>query len=351
MLNRRPLVVLGLLLALLLPALFQIALPFLTPALLAAVLAIVLHPANRWLTLRTKRPHLAAAVTTTTAIVMLGAMVVFAGVAFARELRSSYEALKVRSLEEGGWPALVTRSTDHVVDALAARVPLDKQAIQEGFMNGLQSVSGKLLNYMGSALGGLPGLAIGAIFTAVFLYFFLLRGTQWLAALEAMIPLEQNIIATLFQTVEDSVTATVYGVLAVALGQGLFVTLGFWVAGVRSPVLWGTVGGLASIIPVLGTPLVWVPIVIAFAITGAWWKALFLGLWGALVVGSVDNVLRPLVVGVRAKQHPLMMALGALGGTFAFGVIGVLIGPLLVSLAGALVKEIQLLLADKAADR
>lgn len=343
MLNRRPLVVLAAMLAVLLPALFQIARPFLTPTLLAAVLAIVLHPANRWLTRRTRRPHLAASITTTAAIVVLGAMVVFTGLAFAQELRGSYNALKLRSLEEGGWPAMVTHATDRLMDKLATLVPLDKQAIQDGFINSLQSVSGKLLNYMGSALGGLPGLIIGALFTAVFLYFFLLRGHAWLATTKTLVPLEKNIIATLFQTVEDSVTATVYGVLAVALGQGLFVTLGFWVAGVRSPVLWGTVGGLASIIPVLGTPMVWVPIVIAFAISGAWWKALFLALWGSLVVGSVDNVLRPLVVGVRAKQHPLMMALGALGGTFAFGVLGVLVGPLVVSLAGALVKEIQAL--------
>lgn len=349
MLNRRPLVVLGALLAVLLPALFQIAQPFLTPALLAAVLAIVLHPANQWFERRIRHPHLAAAITTTAAILMLGAMMAFAGLAFARELRSSYNALKLRSLEEGGWPAMVTHTSDKLIDKLAALVPLDKQAIQDGFVNGLQSVSGKLLNYMGTALGGLPGLVIGALFTAVFLYFFLLRGHRWLLATKAMIPLEESIITTLFQTVEDSVTATVYGVLAVALGQGFFVTLGFWVAGVRSPVLWGTVGGLASIIPVLGTPLVWVPIVIAFALSGAWWKALFLALWGALVVGSVDNVLRPLVVGVRAKQHPLLMALGALGGTFAFGVLGVLVGPLLVALAGALVKEIQLLRAGETA--
>ena len=173
-------------------------------------------------------------------------------------------------------------------------------------------------------------------------------GRLGLATLADLVPLEPAIIATLFQTVDDAVTATVYGILAVATGQGLFLTFGFWVADVRAPLLWGALGGFASIIPVLGAPLVWVPVVFGLALAGAWWKALFLGFWGAFIAGSVDNVLRPLVVGIRAKQHPLLMALGALGGTFAFGIPGILAGPVIVSLAGALIREIHALpAADK----
>jgi len=112
--------------------------------------------------------------------------------------------------------------------------------------------------------------------------------------------------------------------------------------------LWGTVGGLASIIPVVGAPLVWVPVAIAFLLLGSYWKALILGLWGALVVGSVDNVLRPVVVGAREKQHPILIALAAIGGTYAFGPLGILLGPLVVSLAAAVLKEMQTLVSPNA---
>ena len=95
----------------------------------------------------------------------------------------------------------------------------------------------------------------------------------------ALTPLDLRITASLFQTVHDSVVANVNGVLAVAFGQGLFLGLGFWFVGVRSPVLWGATGGLASIIPVVGSPLVWVPVVIAFIFMGSYWKALLLGIW------------------------------------------------------------------------
>jgi predicted PurR-regulated permease PerM len=136
----------------------------------------------------------------------------------------------------------------------------------------------------------------------------------------------------------------VNGVLVVAAAQGLLLGFGFWFVGVRSPVLWGTVGGLASIIPIVGSPLVWVPIVIAFFVMGSYWKALILGLWGGVIVGSIDNVLRPLVVGVSDKQHPVVIALAAIGGTFAFGALGIILGPLVISLATALLQEMQRLL-------
>jgi predicted PurR-regulated permease PerM len=106
-------------------------------------------------------------------------------------------------------------------------------------------------------------------------------------------------------------------------------------------VLWGFIGGLASIIPIVGAPLVWLPVVVAYIFLGAYWKALILAIWGALIVGSVDNVVRPLIVGSGEKQHPVLIALAAIGGTYAFGALGILLGPLLVSLAAGVIEEMQ----------
>jgi predicted PurR-regulated permease PerM len=93
--------------------------------------------------------------------------------------------------------------------------------------------------------------------------------------------------------------------------------------------------------------MVWLPIVLAYALLWNYWLALGLGLWGALIVGSVDDVLRPFVVGAREKQHPVLIALAAVGGTYAFGALGFLLGPLVLSLVVALVKEIQALVAPR----
>jgi predicted PurR-regulated permease PerM len=202
-----------------------------------------------------------------------------------------------------------------------------------------------LLGNVGAAFGRVTTLLITGLLVTLFLYFLLRHGEEWLSRLAVLMPVDRRISASLFQTVHDSVVANVNGVVAVVLGQGLLLVLGFWIVGVRSPVLWGALGGLASIIPVVGSPLVWVPVVLSFLFAGAYWKALILSLWGAMAVALVDNILRPLIVGARDKQHPMIIALAAIGGTYAFGPLGILLGPLVVSLVAALLIEIQKLVA------
>ena len=339
--KRGTLVVLAVLLALTLPGLFRIAWPFLTSFLLASILAIVVHPANQWLNRKVHRLGLATWLTTLATVLLLGTIFGFAGLALSQELAASYNTLSQRSLEEGGWPALVTHTADRIVDALATRLPLNKDAIRTEIVDSMRAFTGYLLNNVGTALGGVTSVLITSVLTTVFLYFLLRHGQDWIARLAVLVPLDPRVTSNLFRAVNHSVVANVYGVAAVVSGQGLFLGLGFWFAGVRSPALWGAIGGLASIIPVIGSPLVWVPVIIAFIFMGAYWKALLLGLWCALVVGSVDNVLRSFVVGARDKQHPMIIALAAIGGTYAFGVLGILLGPLLVSLSAALLQEIQ----------
>jgi len=316
--KRGPLIFLAILLASLLPSLLRIAWPFLTSFILASILAIVINPANQWLSRRVHRPGLATFFTTFATVLVLGTILAFAGLALAQELTTTYDGLSRRSLEEGGRPALVTHTADRVVDALATRLPLDAAAIRVELLDSMRTVTGYLRNNVGPAVGGVTSVSITGLLTTIFLYFLLRHGEDWIGRVAGLTPLDPRVTASLFRTVHDSVVANVNGVLAVAFGQGLFLSIGFWFFGVRSPALWGSIGGLASIIPVVGSPLVWVPIVIAFVVMGSYWKALLLGVWGALVVGSVDNVLRPFVVGARDKQHPVLIALAAIGGTSAF---------------------------------
>ncbi len=339
--KRGPLIFLAVVLAALLPGLLKLAWPFLTSFIMASSLAVVINPANRWLSRRIHRPGLATFLTTFATVLVLGIALVIAGFALTQELTATYNALNRRSLEEGGWPALFTHTADRVVEALATRLPVDKDAIRTELLERMKAATGFLLNNAGAAVGGVTSVLITFLLVTIFLYFLLRHGDEWIGRLTALIPLDPRVTANLLETVRGSVVANVNGVLAVAAGQGLFLGLGFWFVGLRSPALWGAIGGLASIIPVVGSPLVWVPGVIGYVFMGLYWKALLLGLWGALVVGSVDNVLRPLVVGAHEKQHPMIIALAAIGGTYAFGVLGILLGPLLVSFVAAVLKEIQ----------
>jgi predicted PurR-regulated permease PerM len=345
--SRGPLIFLAVFLAVLLPFLALVAWPFLTSFILASILAIVMYPVKLWLTHRTQRPGLATFLTTFGTVLVTGTVLTFAGLAITRELTAVYDELNRRSLQEGGWPMLVAHTADRAVDALAKRVPINKEAIRTELIDRLKGASGYLLNNVGAAAGGITWIVITGLMVTVFLYFLLRYGRIWLTRLGALTPLDADTCSGLVSTVHDSVVANVSGVFAAALGQGALLVLGFWMFGVRAPVLWGTLGGFASIIPVVGAPLVWVPVAIAFLLLGAYWKALLLAIWGSLIVGSVDNVVRPLVVGAREEQHPMLIALAAIGGTYAFGPLGILLGPLVLSLTAAVLKEIQPLMANR----
>jgi predicted PurR-regulated permease PerM len=338
---RGPLIFLAVALIALLPFLILVALPFLTSFVLASILAVVMNPVKEWLVRRIHRAGLATFLTTFATVLVVGVVVAFASFTIAQELTAAYDALSRRSLEEGGWPTLVTHTADRIVDAVATRLPVNKEAIRTELIDRMKDASGYLLNSVGAAAGGVANILITALLVAVILYFLLRYGKDWIARLALLTPLDPRTAASILRTIHDSVVANVNGVFAAAVGQGLFLSLGFWFVGLRSPALWGAVGGLASIIPVVGAPLVWIPVVIAYLLMGSYWKAVVLALWASLVVGSVDNVLRPFVVGTREKQHPMLIALAAIGGTYAFGPMGILLGPLVVSLAAALLKEIQ----------
>jgi predicted PurR-regulated permease PerM len=337
--QRAPLIFLAVAIAALIPLLVWIAWPFLTSFLLAAILAIVMYPVQEWLGRRTRRRGLATLATTLIAVFVLGAILTVI------ELTAAYKSLSQSSLEKGGWAALITDTSDHVIDAVADRIHVDKNAVRNEIIARIKTVSGYLLGHLDNALGGVTTVVITAFLFTVFLYFLLRYGKGWVAEVASLTPLDPRSADNIVEAMHGSIVANVNGVFAAAIGQGLLLILGFWITGLRAPLLWGMIGGVASIIPVIGAPIVWLPVAIAYLVTGAWWKAIFLGAWGSLVVGSVDNVMRPIVAGAREKQHPVVIALAAIGGTYAFGPLGILLGPLSVSLFAALVNEIQPLVA------
>ncbi|MCZ2079266.1 MAG: AI-2E family transporter [Bryobacterales bacterium] len=339
--QRGPLIFLTIATLVLLPFVWQIARPFLTPFLLACILAIVMAPVQASLECRLGRPLLATVLTTLTTVLIFGAIVVFTGMALTRELGAAYAELNEQSIEQGGWTPLVTNATDHVLTVLEDWLPLNREQIRAEMIARLKALTGLLLKMIGPVVEGVVSFIVTGFFIALFLYFLLRYGKVWVQEVANLLPLEHATTTSLFQTIEDAIIANMNGVMAVAVAQGILLGAGFWLAGVHSPVLWGVIGGLASVIPMIGSLLVWVPIVIVFLAMGLYWKAILLAAWCALLVGSVDNVVRPLVVGGRIRQHPVLIGLAMIGGTSAFGALGILLGPAIVSLLIALIEEIQ----------
>jgi len=177
-------------------------------------------------------------------------------------------------------------------------------------------------------------------FLVLYLLFFFLRDRQSaLDSLRALSPLSRKAMNDLFTRVADTIHATIYGTLAVSAVQGLLGGLMFWWLGLAAPLLWGIVMALLAIVPVLGAFVVWVPAVLFLALKGSWGKALILMLWGTLVVGTADNLLRPVLVGKRLKLHTVLAFMSVVGGILLFGTCGFVLGPVILTVTMVLLTQ------------
>lgn len=150
-----------------------------------------------------------------------------------------------------------------------------------------------------------------------------------------LLPLSPNQVERLFATINNTVIANVCGGLAVAAAQGLLTGLAFWALSAPSPIMWGLLTAVASLVPVVGSAIVWAPACIVLLFGGHWGKALLLLGWGAAVVGQVDVLVRPYVISKQVKIHTLLLFFALLGGVKAFGIMGLFIGPIVISITTA----------------
>lgn len=188
-------------------------------------------------------------------------------------------------------------------------------------------------------VGGLSSVAVGTanflFMTLVFcytLFFFLLDGNKVVNAILYYLPLEDSDERLMLDRFTSVTRAMVKGTLLIGLLQGSLAGIAFGVAGVSNAVFWGTVMAVLSIVPGIGSAVIWVPASIILMVQGNLGAGIGLFAFCALVVGSIDNLLRPVLVGKDTNMHELMIFFGTLGGLFMFGMSGLLIGPLIASL-------------------
>ena len=226
------------------------------------------------------------------------------------------------------------------VDALPAwaRSALDRFGFAD--LGLLQSKLVDLLGRSGQAITS-RAFSIGqhtmeflvSFFVMLYLLFFLLRdGTVLSAAIAKALPLKQEHNRRLLRQFADVVRATVKGNVVVALVQGALGWLAFWFLGIGGALLWGAVMAVLSLLPAVGAALVWGPVALYLLATGSIWAAIGLTVWGVLVIGLVDNVLRPMLVGRDIRMPDYLVLVATLGGLTVFGLNGFVIGPVIAAI-------------------
>jgi predicted PurR-regulated permease PerM len=199
-----------------------------------------------------------------------------------------------------------------------------------------------LAGYAASHLAAILSNSVGAIVQIalmVFILFFLYRDYEAaLAAGRSILPLADDEVNLLYRRCADTLYATTLGRSIVASVQGVLATIAFWTLGVNAPPMWGLLTFAAALVPAVGAFLVWAPIALYLGLSGHWQKALILALWGGLVVSTIDNFLYPALVGPRISQHTVLVLISVLGGVALFGVSGLVLGPVLLTLGKGLLE-------------
>jgi predicted PurR-regulated permease PerM len=316
---------------------YRIAEPFLKPIVTAILLAIVYYPIHHRLDRLLARPALAALLSTLLVLLTILLPFLLLGAAARQELAELYRTLSELSSQDGGWGPWLARASERLSEWLQRYVGMGQVDLQAVLLERTRIVSQRVLNDAASMLGDLLTFLVDGVI-AFFTLFFLFRdGGEIYDRIAGLVPLQRRQLDRLRHEIGRTITASVYGGLAVAFSQGGLTALAFWAIGLPSPILWGMAAGLFSFVPLVGPTIIWGPAVISLFFNGSWLKGLLLLAWGAGVIGLADNVIRPFVISSQVRFYPLFVFLSLLGGVQAFGLLGLFIGPVVLALAQALV--------------
>jgi predicted PurR-regulated permease PerM len=314
--------------------------PFLPVLLWASVLVIVFHPAYQWWRTRLGGPSLAALVTTVLVVVTIIVPLVGVSSAVIAQLQGAASAAQGQVTGLLADPNQAAR-LQQVMEWLDRYTGLDALEVKSALQQAATAASQVLVQSTISVLGGAFGFLLSTFFVMFTMYYLFRDGDAAVEVLRSMLPLERSKSEALIRRTGEIVSASVYGVVVIAVVQGTLGGLMFWVLGLPSPLVWCVVMIVLATIPMLGTFLVWVPAAIFLAVTGHVIKALVLTFWGAVVIGMADNLLRPRLVGDRAQMHELLIFFSVLGGLQVFGVIGILLGPVVLAIGLALLEAFR----------
>jgi len=303
---------------------YQMAVPFLPAITGAFALAVLFSPMQAWLELKVKNANLAAAVS-----VLAIALIVVVPATFVMQhlvLQAADGAQMIQEkVESGEWRRNLA--------AQPTLAPLAEKIESElGLPVAIKAFNDWITASAGAVVKGSLMQMLGLTLMFYLLFFFLRDRRLALHSTRALLPMAPREMSALFQRVSDTIYATIYGTLAVAAVQGVLGGFMLWCLGVQSALLWGLVMALLAVVPVLGAFVVWIPVAIFLALDGNWGKALVLSAWGIFVVGTIDNLLRPMLVGNRLKLHTVLVFLSVVGGLALFGASGLILGPVILTI-------------------
>lgn len=306
--------------------------PFVVAVVMAAVLAALVHPFYRKVRGQLgDHKSLASAVTVLLSLfLVIVPLVLFLGIVVGEAINLSQSAAQWMTTH-----AQASETLQHQIEqdpTLKRLLPYQDEIVEK--VSELASDAGSFVaGKLADSARGTAEFFLMLFITLYAMFFFLTDGRAIVDSVLRFTPLSDDDKARVLGTFTSVGRATLRGTLTIGIVQGALAGLSFWVAGIEGAVFWGAVMALLSIIPGIGAALVWVPVVIFLALDGQTGAAVGVGLWCAIIVGTADNVLRPVLIGKDTEMPDLLVMLTTLGGLAAFGASGIVIGPLIGALS------------------
>ena len=309
--------------------------PFLGVLAWAVVLVIVFYPVHKKIASRIGRRGWSALVSCVLVVLVVVLPLAVLVAAVIQELTKVVPNLPANlSQVFSQQPAILGRLSQWV----QARFGLDILGFQDFFIQQLRNVSEGLLGASFSLVGNIVSSIVKAFFVIFTMYYLFRDADKIVNKLPDALPLDREQSEALIFRTQQVVSASVYGVMTIAALQGLLAGLAYWILGIPSPILWAVLTAFVCMIPIAGSFLVWAPLAIYLIATGHWTKAVLLVIWGALVISTIDNFLRPKLVGTQTKLHELFIFFSVLGGISVFGLLGIVLGPVVLAITLGLLQ-------------
>jgi len=313
---------------------FNILGMFLTVIAVSAVIVIAFYPIHRRIVSLFKGHNsLASFVSCILVILVIIIPIAVIVVMIATEGVSAYQFIrdKVDSgtfdkylvWEKGGFFYELKQQIDPVIN-------LDNLDVKQNIVGAAQNISSFLVSQTGELLKSLSNILLNLVVMLFSLYYFFKDGDTLVAKLGYYSPLPSKYEGQLFGKIKAMVNAIIVGGFLTSVIQGVVGGIGFAIAGIPNPIFWGASMAFLSMVPLVGTALVWIPAGIWMIVSGDYGWGIFVLLWGVLLISSLDNLLRPFLVGGKAHTYPLITFFVLLGGVFTMGFSGIIIGPLVL---------------------
>lgn len=306
---------------------FFIFQPFWVVLVLGASFSIVLFPLYAWLTKKRLPDWLSALITIILFTIVLCGPILGIGVIVFNQSQDAYISV------------LSTRSALPFVNSIENTI---NKILPSGVTFDANEKISSFVSYISGNIANIFSTVVSAFFSFLLMlfiiFYFLKDGARWRKAVVVLSPLSDKDDERIISRLILAVNGVMKGNLFIALIQGILMGAGLWIFGVPNPALWGVVAAICSLIPTFGTAFVSVPAIIFLFFTGNITQAVGLLIWAVVLVGTIDNFLTPLVVGGKTNIPPLLVLFSVLGGISLLGPVGILMGPLTISLLYTLIS-------------